>query len=160
VLCEEFKVSGVSTKLVGSQSVNQGIIAKHWQSFNNILRINKQWQGKNWVKYGVTKKIGDDYFYMTAIPFVAELDGFDTGVIPAGEYFHYQHVGAMTHLKSSIHQIYKRIIPASDYGVNSERALIHYERYDYRFSWNKPDSIIDIIVPIEPSVFTSPLPSS
>ena len=31
------------------------------------------------------------------------------------------------------------------------RATIHLEQYDHRFLWNKPNSIIDIYVPIKTS---------
>jgi len=35
------------------------------------------------------------------------------------------------------------------------RASIHLEQYDYGFLWNKPNSIVDIYVPIKTSQFVN-----
>jgi predicted transcriptional regulator YdeE len=146
---EEFKVYGPITELSTSQNENYQIITKHWQNFNNTLKKRRLKLGRNWVKYGITKKIGDNYFYMVAIPSDIEIEGFDVEIINSGEYVFFQHIGAMTLIKSTIYQIYKQIIPSSKFVLNIDRSLIHYERYDYRFSWNQPTSAIDIYVPIE-----------
>lgn len=148
VLMAEFDVYGLCTELTTSQNTNHQIIAKHWQKFNQILKSKKIKLGTNWVKYGITKKIGENYYYMVAIPSDVKIEGFDTEIISANEYVCFQHVGAMGNIKSTINQIYKTIIPASNFNINKNRILIHYERYDYRFNWNKPNSVIDIYVPI------------
>jgi len=51
-------------------------------------------------------------------------------------------------LKTTIHHIYKKFIPEFDFELNEIRTTIHYEQYDQRFFRNKPDSIIDIYLPI------------
>lgn len=149
VIVEKIKVYGLCAELTTSQSENYQIITKHWQNFNNALKSKKLKLGTSWVKYGITKKTGNNYFYMAAIPSDIEIDGFDSEIINPGKYVCFQHVGALGLIKSTIYQIYKQIIPSSNFGLNENRILIHYERYDYRFSWNKPNSVIDIYVPIE-----------
>jgi predicted transcriptional regulator YdeE len=146
---KEFRVHGLFTELTTSQRENYQIITKHWQNFNHSLKSKKLRLGTNWVKYGITTKIGNNYYYMVAIPYDMEIDGFDTETINTGDYVCFQHVGSLERIKSTINQIYKKIIPSSSFSLNEQRKLIHYERYDYRFNWNKPDSVLDIYVPIE-----------
>lgn len=160
VIVKGIKVSGLSVQLTRSQSQNHQIIAKHWQTFNHILKSKKLKLGRNWVKYGITQKVGDSYYYMTAIPSDigvggfdgfevdgGEIDGFETVILDTAEYCCFQHMGSMGLIKSTIYKIYKEIIPSLGIRLNENRGLIHYERYDYRFNWNKPNSIIDIYVP-------------
>jgi len=68
VFVEGLELSGLSVQLTCSQNQNHQIIAKHWQTFNHILKSKVLKLGRNWVKYGITKKMGDSYYYMTAIP--------------------------------------------------------------------------------------------
>ncbi|GHB63966.1 AraC family transcriptional regulator [Psychrosphaera saromensis] len=152
VIVEGIKLSGLSVQLTRSQNQNHQIIAKHWQAFNHILKSKDLKLGRNWVKYGITKKVGDSYYYMTAIPsdvvaYGGEIDGFETLILDTAEYCCFQHMGSMDLIKSTIYKIYKEIIPSLGIRLNENRELIHYERYDYRFNWNKPNSIIDIYVP-------------
>ena len=149
VIVEEFKVYGLFTELTTSQSENYQIIMKHWQNFNKALKSKKVRLGASWVKFGITKKIGNNYYYMVAISSDIEIDGFDTETINTGNYICFQHVGSMGLIKSTIYQIYKKVIPLSSFGLNKKRKLIHYERYDYLFNCNKPNSVLDIYVPIE-----------
>ncbi len=155
VIVEEFKVYGLFTELTTSQSENYQIITKHWQKFNNALKSKKVRLGARWVKYGITKKIGNSYYYMVAISSDIEIDGFDTETINTGDYICFQHIGSMGLIKSTIYQIYKKVIPLSSFCLNEKRKLIHYERYDYRFNWNKPNSVLDIYVPIERNTYQS-----
>ena len=148
VIMKKLKICGLFIQLTTSQSQNHQIISKQWQNFNKILKSKRLKLGRNWVKYGITKKIGNNYYYMTAIPSEIEIDGFDTETINAGEYYCFQHIGAMELIKLTIYKIYKEVIPLSNIRLSESRMLIHYERYDYRFNWNKPNSIIDIYIPI------------
>lgn len=152
VIVEGMKVSGLSVQLTRSQSQNHQIISKHWQTFNHILKSKRLTLGRNWVKYGITKKVGDSYYYMTAIPSDIgadgfEIDGFVSETFDTAEYCCFQHMGSMDLIKSTIYKIYKEVIPSLGIRLNENRGLIHYERYDYRFNWNNPNSIIDIYVP-------------
>ncbi|NQZ52007.1 MAG: GyrI-like domain-containing protein, partial [Moritella sp.] len=99
--------------------------------------------------YGITKKIEDKYFYIVAIESNVTIPSLEKGTINTGEYIRFQHVGSLERIKITISDIYRKVIPAQNIKINSNRALVHYERYDYRFNWNKPNSIIDIYVPVD-----------
>lgn len=145
------KVIGLQVELTTSQNENHRIIAAHWKRFNRELRIKEFRFDGNWLKYGITKKINNQYTYLTAIPKKADVVGFAEDELRGGEYICFEHKGNMGLLKSTIHEIYKKFIPESDFELDQSRATIHFEQYDHRFLWNKPNSIIDIYVPIETS---------
>jgi predicted transcriptional regulator YdeE len=142
-------VCGLKTELSTSQKENYNIIRKHWKKFNNALRNRKLTQGANWKKYGISQKLNDRYFYLSAIPMDIKISGFENIEIEKGTFAHFQHIGSMELISETIYNIYKRIIPESFLNIDKERTLLHYEYYDYRFHWNKSDSIIDIYVPVE-----------
>lgn len=144
---EIFRVSGLVTQLTTSQNQNFNIIRKHWQKLNNELKINKVNLGKNWVKYGITKKVGNEYFYIAAVPFSDKFGEFVK--IKNGSYCRFSHTGSLSRIKSTIQKIYKELIPSLEIQIDGKRELIHYELYDYRFNWNNTNSVIDIYVPIE-----------
>ena len=81
----------------------------------------------------------------------SDVAGFTEEELRGGEYICFEHKGDMGLLKPMIHKIYKKFIPESDFELDESRATIHFEQYDHRFLWNKPNSIIDIYVPIRTS---------
>ena len=145
---EDIKIYGLSVKLTKSQNENYGIITNHWRKFNNELKINRKGSDRNWGKYGLTYKKIDCYFYMPAVLLKIPNPNFEPITISGGEYAKFLHKGDMKLLKTTIYNIYKKIIPNSDLQIDNERILLHYEHYDFRFKWNKNDSLIDIYVPI------------
>ena len=145
---KSLNICGLSTEITTSHKKNQNIIQAHWKRFNYELKLNKVVLGKNWVKYGVVRKISGKYQYMTAVPLNDRLDCFETAKINEGKYLVFCHQGKLELIKSSINNIYKKIIPESGYSVNENRCIIHYERYDSRFNWSKPGSVIEIIIPV------------
>ncbi len=136
-------------ELTNSQNENSKIISQHWRNFNSQLRARKLWQGKDWVKYGLTKKVDGKYFYMTAIESSVAITGFDKCSINASHFIRFQHVGRLERIKFTLSNIYRKVIPSQSIKINSSRELILYERYDYRFNWNDRDSIIEIFVPVD-----------
>jgi len=145
---ENFKVCGLSTELKKSQKENYVVIREHWKYFNKELQQRKITGGRNWIKYGITIKKGDIYFYMTAIPFSTDINEFETIEIQAGSFAKFQHIGSMDLIKNTVYDIYKKHIPKSKLIIDKKRTIIHYEYYDYRFKWNKNNSVFDIFVPI------------
>ncbi|MBL4581495.1 MAG: effector binding domain-containing protein [Gammaproteobacteria bacterium] len=143
------KVIGLQVELTTSQNENHRIIASHWKRFNRELRIKGIRFDGSWLKYGITKKINDQYMYLSAIPKTTDVAGFAEEELRGGEYICFAHRGNMGLLKLMIHEIYKEFIPESDFELDASRATIHFEQYDHRFLWNKPNSIIDIYVPIK-----------
>lgn len=145
---DKIQVSGLSVELTSSQKENYRIIRKHWTRFNADLRNRKIVQGQNWEKFGVTFKKSGSYFYLTSIPNISELSGFESIELPSGNYARFQHVGNMEQIKTTINTIYRQVIPESDLKIDKNREVIHYEYYNHRFHWNRIDSIIEIFLPL------------
>ncbi len=154
IIEQNIKVCGLITELTKSQSENFGIIQIHWTEFNAELKRRKLNQnGGNWTKYGITLKSDNKIFYLTAIP-VSDLaipDNFKYLEIPKGEYKVFSHKGKMEDIKNTIFEIYKVVLPKSNLKIEDQAktGFIHFEKYDYRFKWNEPNSIIDIYLPIK-----------
>jgi len=145
---EKIILIGMSIELTTSQIENYGIIRKHWMNFNSILKKTKYNSKSNWTKYGVTLKIDGKYMYMAAIPYNENCQDFETINIHEGLFARFQHIGSMEKIKSTVYDIYKRIIPEKQLHIDNERSILHYELYDYRFQWNNANSIIEIYLPI------------
>ena len=145
---ETFLVHGLEVKLTTSQSQNLEIIKKHWQYFNHQLKINQVELQNNWLKFAITKKINNEYFYLTAIPYIIDIKGFKKEEILGGDFINFEHIGALNLIKFTLLNIYKKFIPNSSFKLDNNRKLIHFEQYDNRFKWNKPNSIIEIYLPL------------
>ena len=150
VIKKNLEICGLQTELTTSQQENHKIITKHWQVFNNKLSSRKINSGENWKKFGITTKKNNRYFYLSAIsiPAKADISSFTVFNMAGGKFACFHHKGKLEFIKSTIHNIYKNIIPMSNLKIDKKRFLIHYEQYDNRFHWNKTDSVIDIFVPI------------
>jgi predicted transcriptional regulator YdeE len=142
------KVVGLEIELTASQNENQKIIASHWKKFNRELRINEIELDDGWLKYGITRRVNNQYRYLTGIPTTTGVVGFSEVELKSGEFICFEHKGNIGLLKSTIHGIYKNFIPETDFKLDKNRTTIHFEQYDHRFLWNKPNSVIDIYVPI------------
>jgi predicted transcriptional regulator YdeE len=144
---------GLLTELTNSQTDNFEIIKNHWKTFNaELKKYNLIQNGGNWEKYGITIKTNEAYFYLTTIPqdnFIFP-EHFVNKEIPKGEYEIFTHKGKMENIKLTIHDIYKNILPNSNLKIEhySKTGFMHFEKYDYRFRWDKPNSEIDIYLPI------------
>lgn len=150
---QNIQTCGLVTELTKSQTDNFEIIQKHWTDFNEELKKSRLNQnGGNWTKYGITYKSSEKYYYLTAIPIINNLfpDHFTCFEIPKGEYQIFTHKGKMENIKKTIFEIYKVILPQSNMKIedHAKTGFLHFEKYDYRFQWNKPASIIDIYFPI------------
>ena len=150
---QNIQTCGLVMELTKSQTDNFKIIQKHWVNFNEELKKLKLNQnGGNWTKYGITYKIDEKYFYLTAIPTKNNLvpDHFESLEIPKGEYEIFTHKGKMENIKKTIFEIYKVVLPKSNLKIedHSKTGFLHFEKYDYRFKWNKSTSIIDIYLPL------------
>ena len=147
---------GIATALTRSQNKNQALISNLWQRFNaEIHKIgNRPSSGKNWEKFGITYIQKHEYGYLAAIPYLEDMQppaNMMRKDIPGGRYACVTHTGKLSSLKSTVHSIYKKILPANNLAPESplKAGLIQFERYDNRFHWNRPDSILEIFVPLE-----------
>lgn len=150
---QNIQTCGLVTELTKSQTDNFEIILKQWKAFNEELKrlkINKN--GGNWVKYGITFKKGDKYFYLTAVPTNNSSipDHFSSVEILKGDYEVFTHKGKMENIKQTIYEIYKVILPKSNLKIENHKktGFIHFEKYDFQFQWNKPHSVIEIYLPL------------
>ena len=145
------KLYGLSVILTKSQNSNYTIINNSWKEFNTKLRssnLPKQ-VGGNWEKYGITYKTGDVYKYFCGIPVENEYvnNDFEEHKVLDGYYMIFQHKGAMYNIKDTLFTIYKKIIPENKILLNQSE-YFHFELYNYKFKWNKNESIIEIYIPI------------
>lgn len=150
---ENIPTCGLSVELTTSQTQNGLIIQAHWIKFNaEIKRLKRNKNSGNWVKYGFTYKVNEKYFYLAAIPFLGNEvpNDFETMLIPKGEYVFFEHLGNMNAIKSTIYSIYKVQLPQLGIKIEnqSKEGFIHFEKYDSRFKWNNPNSILEIHLPI------------
>jgi len=137
------------TQLTTSHKKNFSIIQSHWKKFNTLLRINEIKFNSEWVKFGITRKTENQYFYRCAFNSESHIPQFEHAHIPAGSFVKFNHSGPLYSLCKTINQIYKTIIPSSPLDIDLNRSVIHYERYDSRFNWNHQNSIIEIYVPLQ-----------
>ena len=72
-------------------------------------------------------------------------------MIPKGEYKIFTHNGKIENIKNTIYEIYKIVLPKLKLNIeeHTKTGFLHFEKYDYRFQWNKPNSIIDIYLPLK-----------
>ncbi|MEX1191554.1 MAG: GyrI-like domain-containing protein [Brumimicrobium sp.] len=144
---------GLLTELTNYQADNFKIIKNHWKLFNaELKKYNLTQNGGNWEKYGITYKTNGTYFYLTTIPQDKMVfpEHFVNKEIPKGKCEVFVHTGKMENIKQTIHNIYKIILPNSNLAIEhySKTGFIHFEKYDYRFRWDKPTSEIDIYLPV------------
>jgi predicted transcriptional regulator YdeE len=147
---------GLSTTLTTSQHENFVIISSLWKRFNaEFHKIgNRPPSGKDWEKYGITYSQNHEYCYLAAIRYMDNMLAPSSMVrknIMPGRYACITHTGKLSSLKSTIYAIYKKLLPQRNISAESEEkaGLIHFEKYDNRFHWNRPDSLIEIYVPLE-----------
>ncbi len=60
----------------------------------------------------------------------------------------FNHKGSMSTIRKTINEIYSSAIPKSHFEINRNRSMIHFERYDSKFNWNRQDSVVELYVPI------------
>ena len=88
-------------------------------------------------------------YYFCAIPHKNIIpDSFLYKEIPSYKYLVMEHIGAMDRIYETYGKIYKEVIPDTPY-VPIKDKVLHFERYDYRFHWNRNNSIIEIWIPIK-----------
>jgi predicted transcriptional regulator YdeE len=149
------KVIGSTTQLSKSQTQNYKIITSHWKSFNHSLHEINSYDFNNpeWLKYGISYLIDQEYFYSANIPFddgVHYPDYMQQTLIEEGDIAHFQHIGSMESLKLSIFELFKFQIPSLKLNLKylKTNGIVYYERYSSKFQWNSDNSIIDLFFPI------------
>ena len=75
-------------------------------------------------------------------------DNFLYKEIPSYKYLVMEHIGAMEKIYETYGKIYQEIIPNTPY-TPIKNIILHFEKYDYRFHWNRDNSVIEIWIPIQ-----------
>ena len=103
------------------------------------------------IKYAFMERREDKLFYCCAIPRkIVVPEGFVSKEIASCKYMVVEHIGSMDKIYETYSKIYKEILPNTEY-IPMQESFLHFERYDYRFHWNRENSIIEIWLPIRDS---------
>lgn len=145
---EAFSVIGQKIELTNSKRNNILISTGFWRTFNNNLKKAYLSQGGNWVKYAFMERIDGKLYYYCAIPKkVVVPKGFLYKEIKAQRYLVVEHIGSMDKIYDTYSELYQELLPNTEY-IPLQESFLHFEKYDYRFHWNREDSIIEIWLPI------------
>ncbi len=146
---EAFTVIGQKVELTNYQKRNIQISIQFWRKFNSNLKKSYLSQAGNWIKYAFMEKRNGKLFYFCAIPKRNIIpDNFLYKEIQAYKYLVVEHTGSMDKIYETYSKIYKELLPNTEYAL-LQKDFLHFERYDYRFHWNKESSIIEIWLPIK-----------
>ena len=150
-----FSVIGQEIELTNSQRKNIQICTLFWKEFNRNLKHAYLTQYGDWVKYAFMERRKSTLFYYCAIPKKAAVpEGFILKEIKPQRYLVFEHIGSMYRINNTCEKIYKEILPDNGYEL-MQNDFIHFERYDYRFNWNKENSVIEIWIPIQNKTVTN-----
>lgn len=144
-----FVVIGQQIELTERQNSNLQLSMQFWKQFNSNLKKASLSQNGNWNKYAFMYRKEGKLFYYCSIPKRSVVpDGFIEHQVGAHKYLVVEHVGAMNRIYSTYNAIYHDLLPECGY-THEQDEYLHYEKYDYRFHWNREDSLIEIWVPIK-----------
>lgn len=146
-----FSVIGQEVELTNYQKKNIQISTQFWKKFNGNLKKSYLSQSGNWIKYAFMERRNGKLYYFCSIPKKTIIpDGFLYKEIPSYKYLVIEHIGAMGKIYETYGNIYQTIIPSTPY-IPIKDIILHFEKYDYRFHWNRDNSIIEIWIPIKSS---------
>ena len=134
-----FAVIGQEVELTNYQKKNIQISTQFWRKFNSSLKKSYLSQSGTWGKL----------YYFCSIPQrTITPEGFLYKEIPSYKYLVVEHIGAMGKIYETYRKIYQEIIPNTPY-TPIKNIILHFEKYDYRFHWNRDNSVIEIWIPIQ-----------
>lgn len=146
---EAFSVIGQEIELTNFQRQNVQICTQFWRTFNKNLKKLYLSQSGNWIKYAFMERRNGKLFYYCAIPKRSVIpEEFTFREIKGQRYLMVEHIGSMEKIYDTYGKIYREILPSTGY-VPLQENFIHFERYDYRFQWNREESVIEIWIPIK-----------
>lgn len=144
-----FSIIGQEIELTNFQIRNIQISTQFWRKFNSNLKKSYLSQSGNWIKYAFMEKREGKLFYYCAIPKKAVVpECFTLKKIKPHRYLIVEHMGSMDKIYGTYRKVYQELLPNSNY-VPIQDDFLHFEKYGYRFNWNREDSIIEIWIPIQ-----------
>lgn len=146
---DEFLIIGQEIELTNSQRQNIQISTSFWRQFNTNLKTFHLSQSGHWIKYALMERRRGRLYYFCAIPQTSYIPhGFESRSIQSHQYMVVEHIGPMNQIYQTYGKIYEKILPESQY-IPIKNDFIHFEKYDYRFHWNRNDSVIEIWIPVQ-----------
>lgn len=146
---EAFSVIGQEVELTNYQKRNIQISTQFWRKFNSNLKKSYLSQSGNWIKYAFMERRNEKLFYFCSIPKRNVVpNNFVYKEIQHYKYLVVEHIGSMDKIYETYGMIYQEILPKMEY-IPLQENFLHFEKYDYRFHWNKENSIIEIWLPIK-----------
>ena len=146
---EEFSVVGQEIELTNLQRKNVQISTQFWRTFNNNLKKSYLPQYGNWIKYAFMERKNGKLFYYCAIPKRTVIpEGFICKEIKACKYLVTEHIGLMNGIYDTYTKLYQEVLSNVEC-IPLQEVFLHFERYDYRFHWNRENSVIEIWLPIK-----------
>ncbi len=146
---ETFSVIGQEVELTNYQKRNIQISTQFWRKFNSNLKKSYLSQSGNWIKYAFMERRNEKLFYFCSIPKRNGVpNNFVYKEIQHYKYLVVEHIGSMDKIYETYGMIYQEILPQMEY-IPLQENFLHFEKYDYRFHWNKENSIIEIWLPIK-----------
>lgn len=146
---EAFSVIGQEIQLTGYRTKNIQISTQFWSTFNANLKKAYLSQSGTWLKYAFMERKNGGLTYFCAIPKRTIIpDGFILKEIQPHQYLVAEHTGAMNRIYDTYEELYRNLLPNIKYEP-LPTDLIHFEKYDERFHWNRENSIIEIWIPIK-----------
>ena len=144
-----FSVIGQDTGMTKYQRENIQISKQFWKQFNANLKKVYLAQSGNWTKYAFMEKRDGILRYYCAIPKKAVIpESFILKEVKSHRYLVVQHIGPIDKIYDTYKIAYQEILPNNSY-VPLQEDFLHFEKYDFRFHWNREDSIIEIWIPIQ-----------
>ncbi len=159
---KEIKVVGMELKNTHFDNLNFQQNQMLWRNFNQKIKlIPNRVKSNDWVKYGIRylkdfdSKSKISQYYMTCVEvsqFTDSPKNFQKITIPDMNYIKMRIKGKLVDLVKKIALIYdKQIVLNQDpnnFPHNKFSPILHIERYDKRFDWISPESIIEIFIPL------------
>ncbi|MBD5106520.1 MAG: AraC family transcriptional regulator [Lachnospiraceae bacterium] len=146
---DTFSIIGQEIELTKFQRKNIQISTQFWRTFNTNLKKAYLSQYGNWIKYAFMERRNDKLFYYCAIPQKNVIpEGFIAKEIQRHKYLMIEHRGSMDKIYDTYKKLYQEVLKDTEY-LPLQNEFLHFERYDYRFKWNNPASIIEIWLPIK-----------
>lgn len=141
---DAFRVVGLSTRCTFETNF---AIPNLWMDF--IPRQHEVPQSLGRTTYGVCCDVeADGHFrYVAGLESTARQipEGMDFVDLPATRYAVFQHVGDLAELRRTVYTIWNKSLP--DAGLEPT-GRPDFEVYDHRFNPEKPDSIVEIWIPV------------
>jgi len=151
---ESFRVIGISCL----STLRNNTIPALWDEFNKICGtipgMVEPHTALGICYYEKMEDMTEDtpFTYLAGMEVVSTQEapaGLESRDVPAADYAVFEHQGSLDTLQQTYASIYEDWFPQSGY---QRKVADDFELYDSRFQFGKPESVMEIWIPIEPLV--------